>query len=395
MHRLRAGRLGVLAGLVGGALATASAMYVEVDVSTVPISRLIGNLERQAKADPADVDSRLNLARLHAMAYALKIDQFTVTVDKATGAERPWYGHDPEPVPDRPRPAKTPEAEAAAKEHLKESIAFYEDALKLAPKNLTAMLGYGWMLNQAGDSARAIEQLRGVVEIAWPSEKDMQFRGIGKLSYVYEAAGYLIPLLNRERDAVEIADLQAKRDRFERMPRLITPIAVPLTPGLAADRLHDPLARVRFDADGSGCDREWTWIAPDAGWLVYDADGRGQITSALQLFGNVTFWLFWENGYDALAALDDNGSGVIEGAELAPLAIWRDTDRDGVSDAGEVQPVSTYGIVALSYDHEAGDGTTFAAVSMRGAQFVDGATRPTYDIILKSPARIRTLAPLR
>jgi len=31
------------------------------------------------------------------------------------------------------------------------------------------------------------------------------------------------------------------------------------------------------------------------GWF-FDHDGRGQITSGLQLFGNVTFWIFWQNG---------------------------------------------------------------------------------------------------
>jgi tetratricopeptide (TPR) repeat protein len=393
MRRLRAGRFGMLAALVGGAFATASAIYVEVEVATVPIARLVANLERQAKSDPKDVDSRLNLARLHAMAYALKADQFPATVDKATGAERPWYGHEPKPVPDRARPSPTPEAEAAAKDHLEKSLRSYEEVLKLEPSNLTALLGYGWVLNEAGDKARAIEQFRRVIEIAWPSEKDMKFRSVGKLTYVHEAAGYLIPLLDRERDAAEIADLQAKRERFDRMPRIITPIAIPLTDGLSAERVHDLLARVRFDADGSGEDREWTWIVPDAGWLVFDFDGNGRITSSLQLFGNVTFWLFWNNGYEALAALDDDGNGRIEGPELEHLAIWRDADRDGRSDRGEVQLVSAHGIVALSCKYDVGDGVTLAASSPTGAQFVDGTTRPTYDIILRSPAHITTFVP--
>ena len=29
----------------------------------------------------------------------------------------------------------------------------------------------------------------------------------------------------------------------------------------------------------------------------------------------MTFWLFWENGYHALRALDDNDDGVLRGAE--------------------------------------------------------------------------------
>ena len=393
MRWLRAGQFGALVALVGSALATASAIYVEVEVATVPVERLVANLERQAKSDPKDADSRLNLARLHAMAYALKSDQFRSIVNKATGAEQPWYGHEPKPVPERVRPSPTPEVEAAAKNHLQKSLRSYQDVLTLEPGNLTALLGYGWVLNEAGEKSQAIERFRKVIEIAWPSEKDMKVRGLGKLTYAHEAAGYLIPLLDKERDAAEIADLQAKRKQTESMPRAITPIAIPLADGLTAERVHDPLARVRFDADGTGLEREWTWIAPGAGWLVFDFEGNGQISSSLQLFGNVTFWLFWTNGYEALAALDDDGNRKIEGAELKHLAIWRDTNGDGISSAGEVKALNEYGIIALSCDYDVGDGVTLAAMSAEGVEFADGTSRPSYDVILRSPSRITTFVP--
>ncbi len=103
----------------------------------------------------------------------------------------------------------------------------------------------------------------------------------------------------------------------------------------------------QFDADGSGLKRQWTWVTNDAGWLVYDPTGNGNITSSLQLFGNVTFWMFWENGYDALASLDDNGDGVLTGSEMNGLAIWHDVSHPGYSDPGEVKPLSAHGIVAV------------------------------------------------
>ena len=380
----------LLAVLTAGAVCAVQGIYMQVEARQVPVERLVANLEKVANANPSDVQTRINLARLHAMAFALKSDTFPASVDK-NGVEQPWFGNEPQPTPRRDRPAPTPAAAAAARAHLEKSIAMYEEAVKLSPENRLALLGYGWVLEQSGDTTRAIEQYRRVIAIAWPSEKDIKGKFPGQVVYVYEAAGYLIPLLNRDRDAAEIADLQAKRTGFENLPRAITPIAIPLTDNVPADRLHDSRARVRFDADGSGLDREWTWITSDAGWLVFDRDGRGQITSALQLFGNVTFWLFWNNGYEALAALDDDGSGRVEGDELKHIAIWRDLDRDGVSDAGEVQPLSAHGITALSYAHEIGDGVELAAVAAKGAQLVDGTTRPTYDIILRSSARIRTL----
>ena len=173
------------------------------------------------------------------------------------------------------------------------------------------------------------------------------------------------------------------------MPRAITPIAIPLTDDLPATAIVDRLARVRFDADGSG-PREWTWITPEAGWLVYDAEGRGTITSALQWFGNVTFWLFWSNGYEPMRALDDNGDGELSGAELRHLAIWHDRNRDGVSDAGEVRPLAAHGIVALSCSYVDGDGARVAALSPHGARLADGRTRPTYDVILRHSASTLT-----
>ncbi len=172
------------------------------------------------------------------------------------------------------------------------------------------------------------------------------------------------------------------------LPRAITPIAIPLTDDVPAHGIVDRLARVRFDADGAG-PRDWTWITPDAGWLVHDADDRGTITSALQWFGNVTFWLFWTNGYEPMRALDDDGDGELAGAELRHLAIWHDRNRDGVSDAGEVRPLATHGIVALSCHYVVGDGTRVAAYSPRGARLSDGRVRPTYDVILNHATSTR------
>jgi hypothetical protein len=135
--------------------------------------------------------------------------------------------------------------------------------------------------------------------------------------------------------------------------------------------------------------REWTWITRDAGWLVYDAGGRGDISSALQLFGNVSFWLFWGHGYDALTALDDNDSGELDGAEVRNLAIWHDANSNGISEPGEVRPLAEHGIVALSCSYDEGDGAEFAAVSLHGLRMRTGETRPTYDVILRSvPSRM-------
>ena len=114
-----------------------------------------------------------------------------------------------------------------------------------------------------------------------------------------------------------------------------------------------------------------------------DRAGKGEITSGLQLFGNVTFWLFWENGYAALAALDDDGDGTLRGDELKGLAIWHDRNGNGVSEPGEAKPLPEHGITAVSCRSERDAcHPDRIAFSPRGVTFRDGTTRPTFDLIL-------------
>ena len=60
--------------------------------------------------------------------------------------------------------------------------------------------------------------------------------------------------------------------------------------------------------------------------------------------------MFFENGYQALAALDDDGDGYLTGKELEGLAVWRDKNGNGICDAGEVVPVGQLGIVGIGVE---------------------------------------------
>jgi tetratricopeptide (TPR) repeat protein len=359
-------------------------IFVRVETQVVPVDRLVANLERDLGSNPNKAQAHINLGRLHGMAYALKTDELPA-VAMTPGNDQPWYGYEPKPIPYSTKPAPNPEAEAKAKAHLEKAIGHYEAALKLDPTSGLARLGYAWMLDQAGQKARAIDEYRKVVADGWVFEQKAKMATFQRF-VTSEAAGYLIPLLDPQRDEAETRDLRAKIEQLQRLPRPITPIAIPLEEHVDMKTIGDPLARVSFDADGSGRRREWTWITRDAGWLVYDAKDKGEITSALQWFGNVTFWLFWENGYEALGALDDDADGELAGEELKHLAIWHDRNGNGVSDRGEVQPLACHDVVALSTAYVAGDGVTFAAVSPRGLRLADGRSRPTYDVLLRSTA---------
>jgi tetratricopeptide (TPR) repeat protein len=379
-----AGALVVLA-----ASAHLAAIYMRMETREVPIDRLVANLERELQANPASVQTRINLARLHAMAYALKVDAFPAAPIKPDQPELPSYPPGSSQIPGAVRPATSPELAARAGQHLKDAMRHYAAALALAPDNLTARLGHGWVLQQSGESTRAMAEYRLVIEQAWPSEQKIKALMPSQRLFTQEAVGYLIALLDKDRDAAEIADLTAKQTQVRSLPRAITPVAIPLADDVPSHRIADRLARVRFDADGSG-PRDWTWLTSEAGWLVYDANDRGTVTSALQWFGDVTFWLFWANGYEPMRALDDNADGELAGAELRHLAIWHDRNRNGVSDAGEVRPLAAHGIVALSCHSVAGDGTRFVALSPHGARLADGRTRPTYDVILHHAATTLT-----
>jgi hypothetical protein len=373
------------------------AIFVQPELENVPIDRLVANLERLAREDPADIPVRLNLARVHAMAYAYK----TNTAQVAKGRERAGAFTGFEPVHTQFAVKTAPDAasERIAREHLTKAIVRYRETVALARPvtgqqgfpgrlDLTAQLGLGWCLAQAGERDSAIAALRIVADQAWPNDltnpKVMQ----RQRSLTEEAVRYLVPLLDPQKDKEEIALLQNRASQLARTLRPVTPVAVPLRAGLDALDITSGDVEVLFDADGSGLARRWTWITPDSGWLVFDRRGTRQIDSALQMFGSVTFWLFWENGYRALRALDDNGDRQLTDHELDSLAIWHDRNVNGRSDAGEVRLLSDWQIVALSCDYEI-DPThpDEIAYSPAGVTFRDGSSRPTFDIILHPAGR--------
>jgi hypothetical protein len=359
----------------------APGLFIRVEAEKVPVERLTKNLEEAVKKNPKDAQALINLARVHAMAYSLRSEE--VPVNKKM-PDVVWFGYTPPIVPFRDV-AKTDDKDKlkAAKEHLDKALKLYEDALKLAPDDLRVKLGHAWLLSQTDKKADAVAALRKVVEEGWKKDKDLKRGPFGGHTITAEAGSYLVPLLDKEKDKDEITTLNERIAQLNKLPRPVTPIAVPLKDGLTAADLEDRTARVTFDADGTGLQKQWTWINPRAAWLVYDPNRTGKVNSALSMFGNVTFWLFWETGYDALAALDDNGDGVLSGKELDGLALWHDANGNGVCDPGEVKPLSEWGIVALSCRYERDpkhpDRIAFSKV---GVTFKDGRTRPTFDLVL-------------
>ena len=364
--------------LVAGAALAEPMFYDLVDV---PLARLIENAELRVKLAPTNVSRLHQLARLHGMAYASKRfgPEATGKALKDTPDE-PFFYDARVPFTGYLKPAGDDAQRELAAKHLEQAIETYARALKLAPTSWPIRLGHAWCLSQApGKVEEAKAALRGIVRDAWSQEGNAKTGDLDEFVTV-EAIRYLKPLLDHEADAQELADLATKAKHLEALPRPVTPIALPLEPGLGPEDLLDHDARVAFDLDGTGRRQTWEWITPRAGWLVWDPRGRGQVTSATQLFGSRSFTLFQADGYAALALLDDDADGWLRGAELDGLALWRDADGDGVSDPGEVRPLAAWGVRGLSCaaaEHPSG-----IAWSPQGVELADGSLRPSYDLVL-------------
>ena len=133
-----------------------------------------------------------------------------------------------------------------------------------------------------------------------------------------------------------------------------------------------PLARgVHFDMDNSGFAEKLSWIAPEDGLLVNLADGATRVSNGSQLLGNETRLPSGElaaDGFEALAALDDNGDGKVDAqdAAFAHLRVWQDKNSDGIASADELFALEALGIVSLATAYDASTWTDANGVEHRG-----------------------------
>ena len=107
-------------------------------------------------------------------------------------------------------------------------------------------------------------------------------------------------------------------------------------------------------------DRRREVTASIDGLLAIDLDGSGAIESGRELFGNYTVGpgnARFGTGFEALAihdhpAMGGNGDGAINGhdAVYSALLVWRDANRDGVSQPHELVGLRALGIESLSLD---------------------------------------------
>lgn len=199
----------------------------------------------------------------------------------------------------------------------------------------------------------------------------------------YEAGKDFIRVIearqSRPTDVIRLHVAKETIKAFDQLPgpNGITPVVIDFAGRHLADLQSS--RSTSFDLNGTHTPQQWYWLKPDVGILVWDPENAGRITSGRQLFGSVSWWLFFENGYQALDLLDDNRDGELTGPELKGLALWFDRNENGVSDSGEVVAIDQQGIASISCRATGQEGSS--AVNLSGARMTDGRIVPTFDWI--------------
>lgn len=379
--------------LLLASICTSPAGAIFLEPSTAPADRLIRNLEAYLAIHPQDTRALYRLGRIHYHVFATKQQ----TTYSYYGKEIPSIAHD---RPGRVHPSYwllhlTLPAKRLA-HHWLEAWGYLRKALELESAGGLYDLTLGCLHE---DLIPLRETLSPFIH---RTEDELKATAISHYAAAFlhsssldaarqEFPSYLDPpMLSLEAaesylrlvpDGPLAARMREHIAAIKKLPQSlkVTPIILSLRPSATFSTLIHPNLISTFDLDGTGRRQRWPWLAPHTSLLVWDPHRTGKITSGRQLFGSVTWWMFWTNGYQALAALDDNQDGWLRGSELTGLALWFDRNQNAISEPGEVHAIEEY-ITALRVTHD----TTEPGGSLRatnGAQLRDGTPIHTWDWI--------------
>lgn len=362
----------------------------------VPVERLIKIASDRLEKNPKDPENLYLLGRLHSLAFALENKVTNIYLPDKEGDLPDFEAYSTLQV-ERSRKEKLTPDEVKS---LNASLDFYAKAAKESPSTQLYRFGLAWMIQEAAPFAtsvtwngipqpksreaflkKSLAMYRDIYAKSKPGDLKKETRFNFKDEYLSREAGNLILVLAVKPGMgglkpAEKADIQKTIKKVNSYGRMVTPIIFPVN-GSSFDELINNENKVKFDLNGFADDSSWPWVTNRAGILVWDPRRTGKITSGRQLFGNATFWMFFENGYAALASLDNDQNGWLEGRELRGIAVWIDQNENAVSEPGEVKAVETHGISRINT--MVGDTYGGMPVQLNGIHTKSGDMIPTYD----------------
>lgn len=391
----RAGWIGAATALCG--LLTMPAAWARwIGPTQMPVARLLQNVQAYIKAHPKEEQGYYTLGRINSAAFA----QDKETVGVMPREPLPLVSTQQGLIPahrDRTKPLPVRAISYAA-----DAIRNYKIATDLNPADGLAWLGLGFQCEEALPFPQVVEtgwkrlSLSGAPDpekmrqealrfyrkaYALTIQEDTKRPAVMINPVSMEAAEGIIRLQQKRSlsrtEQTELEEMQKQVEIFKKRPRAISPILISFERHASLPDLLAPGKHVRFDLAGDGLGRQWPWVKPTTGILVWDPQHTGKITSGLQLFGNVTWWLFWKDGYGPLAGLDNNHNGWLEGTELQGISVWFDRNSNGISDRGEIVSLSSLGIQRIAA-HSAGSADGVPA-NPEGVQLRDGSSLATFD----------------
>jgi hypothetical protein len=133
----------------------------------------------------------------------------------------------------------------------------------------------------------------------------------------------------------------------------------------------------KFNLDLKG-EKWWEWVGGKTPLLVYGESGEAPVeVTGAELFGNYSFGRRWAHGYEALAVLDVDLSGWVEGREMGELFLWYDRNADAKVEPGEMVPASSeVRRLSVKPEYQAGKKSPYSS-----AERLDGVTIRTWDWI--------------
>jgi hypothetical protein len=365
----------------------------------IPVERLLENAQKHLDAHPASDEARYILARIHYLAFTYQDTSVPALRDEDSSG-KPLLA--PNWMTQRKTTGSLDPAKLAS--HAEHALTGFEALVKKHPSDALYQLGLASLLEQIADwkdaakpadlsaplQAVTRDQARDTYLAAFRAgiaeEAALQHQPISGINSLvsYEAGQAFLRIAKAPTDAAPdlnaaIAEVEKGLKKIEALPRspAITPMIFSLTPTDTIDDLLTPDTLVDFDLRGYGPPQRVCWLKPATALLVWDPEKIAQITSGHQLFGGYTFQIFRNNGYDALAALDDDGNGILQGNELTGIRAWFDANGDAVSTTAEVRDLAELGIIGIRTNPTGHEGPHPTAT--HGLILRDGSTLPTWD----------------